>query len=436
MKHKGRILVAEPNCGLLTTLDILLKKHFPHVVSVSSLEKMGSVLQNEEMDVLLVDIGLCLKLEEPEKEMKALSLQYPHMQIVLLSTFAQAGLAVSLASGPALDYITKPWNNDRVVISIKNALLVGELKREAGKVAIIKEGLREESNYFWGVSDAMKKVYANVHKAAYSDAPVVVTGEHGCGKEKIAKEIHSISSGGSSLFTAIDANDVPDSDFPAKLQAKMELAQDGVVFINNADKLSGNNLDLLLKVLKTKKYNKINTNISSDTSSHFILGCAAPLEVPGAIRIDVPPLRQRMDDVPVLAKLFLEKYSRKYNKQIASFSKSAMDFLCSCAWPGNVSELAVTIEKAVVMCDKDEVSTGCLQALMEQGYKEPRDMISSDERVSILSVLEDETLEQMEIRIIKAVLSRNRGNISLTAQQLGITRQTLYNKGKKYGLID
>ncbi|MBR4882248.1 MAG: hypothetical protein IKU18_00050, partial [Bacteroidales bacterium] len=223
---------------------------------------------------------------------------------------------------------------------------------------------------------------------------------------------------------------------PAKLIAKVELVHDGVVFINNADKLSGNNLNLLLDIVKTKKYNKINTSILSDASSRFILGCAAPLEVAGAIRIDVPPLRERMDDVPVLSKLFLEKYCRKYNKQIASFSKGAMDFLCSSAWPGNVSELAVTIEKAVVMCDKNVIAAGCLQALMEQGYKEPRDLISSDERVSILSVLEDETLEQMEIRIIKAVLSRNRGNISLTAQQLGITRQTLYNKGKKYGLID
>jgi DNA-binding NtrC family response regulator len=436
MKSNGRILVVEPNGGLLTTLDILLKKHFSHVVSVTSLEQMYSVLQSEEMDVLLIDMGLCPNQADIETEIVGLASKCPGLQIVLLSTFAQADHAIALASGPALDYITKPWNSGRVIVSIKNALLIGELKREAGKIAMIKEGLREESNYFWGVSDAMKKVYANVHKAAYSDLPVVVTGEPGCGKEKIAREIHSISSASSSLFIAVDANFLPDSDFPAKLSSKIELAQDGILFINNADKLSGNNLDLLMKVIKSKKYNKIGTDISSDTSVHFILGCADAPEVPGAIRIDVPPLRERVDDIPVLCKLFLEKYNRKYNKQIASFSKGAMDFLCSCTWPGNVSELAVTVEKAVVLCAGNEILTSHLQTLSAQGYKEPRDAASADERVSILSVLEDETLEQMENRIIKAVLSRNRGNISLTAQQLGITRQTLYNKGKKYGLID
>ena len=202
MKTNGSILVVEPNGGLLTTLDILLKKHFSHVESVSSLDQMYSVLQSGVVDVAVVDLGACTDAADPGSEIKELSRQYPNLQIVLIATFAQTQLAVSLAGSCALDYFTKPWNNDRVAISVRNALLVSKLKSatEAGR----------------------------------------------------------------------------------------------------------------------------------------------------------------------------------------------------------------------------QQSSG----------------IAPEERVSILSVLEDETLEQMELRIIKAVLSRNRGNISLTAQQLGITRQTLYNKGKKYGLID
>ena len=211
MKMEGTILVVEPNGGLLTTLDILLKKHFSRVVSVAGLEKMHSALQEGGVDVLLFDLGVCVEAGDAESEVKRLSGQYPDMQIVLLATFAQMSTAVSLANSCALDYITKPWNNDKVAISVRNALLIVRLKQEA--VA------------------ASRKV------------------------------------------------------------------------------------------------------------------CEVQKEYP----------------------------------------------------------------------------TG-------EGLHQ--------ERVSILSVLEDETLEQMELRIIKAVLSRNRGNISLTAQQLGITRQTLYNKGKKYGLID
>ena len=228
MKTNGSILVVEPNGGLLTTLDILLKKHFSHVESVSELNQMYSVLQAGGVDVAVVDLGVCTDAADPGSEIKELSRQYPNLQIVLIATFAQTQLAVSLAASCALDYFTKPWNNDKVAISVRNALMIGKLKSEAAQ-------LKHE------LEDARKS----------------------------ATEAGRQQSSGS------------------------------------------------------------------------------------------------------------------------GFSGGAL-------------------------------SGG----------------VSPEERVSILSVLEDETLEQMELRIIKAVLSRNRGNISLTAQQLGITRQTLYNKGKKYGLID
>lgn len=222
MKTDGSILVVEPNGGLLTTLDILLKKHFSRVVSVPALEQMHAALQGGGFDVAVVDLSACTDSEDPGSEIEALCGQYPNLQILLIATFAQIDLAVSLAGSCALDYFTKPWNNDKVAISVRNALLVGKLKSETQRLKNETERLRNEAG-----------------------------------------------------------------------QLKLEVGQ--------------------------------------------------------------------------------QKSGRG---------------------------------------------------------------VALEERVSILSVLEDETLEQMELRIIKAVLSRNRGNVSLTAQQLGITRQTLYNKGKKYGLID
>ena len=222
MKTNGSILVVEPNGGLLTTLDILLKKHFAQVVSVSGLGQMHSVLQGGGVDVAVIDLSACTDSANPGSEIRELSGQYPNLQILLIATFAQTDLAVSLAGSCALDYITKPWNNDKVAISVRNALYVGQLKGEA---------------------------------------------------------------------------------------------------------------------------------------------------------------------------MQLQEAVRRLESERAGLDKGGPD---------------------------------CRSA---RG-------VADQERVSILSVLEDETLEQMELRIIKAVLSRNRGNVSLTAQQLGITRQTLYNKGKKYGLID
>ena len=229
MKTNGSILVVEPNGGLLTTLDILLKKHFAQVVSVSGLGQMHSVLQGGGVDVAVIDLNACTDSANPGSEIRELSGQYPNLQILLIATFAQTDLAVSLAGSCALDYITKPWNNDKVAISVRNALYVGQLKSEVG-------------------------------------------------------------------------------------QLKGEAMQ-------------------------------------------------------------------------------LQEAVRRLESERAGLDKGGPD---------------------------------CRSA---RG-------VADQERVSILSVLEDETLEQMELRIIKAVLSRNRGNVSLTAQQLGITRQTLYNKGKKYGLID
>lgn len=225
MKMDGTILVVEPNGGLLTTLDILLKKHFCKVISVDSLEQMHSALQGGAIDVLVFDLGLCTDSKNPGCEVEQLGGQYPNLQIVLLATFAQIGTAVSLSNSCAMDYITKPWNNGKVAITVGNALLVGKMKRENAQLNQQVERLNHE----------------------------------------------------------------------------LELAR-----------------------------------------------------------------------------------SR-----------------------------AAQVQRDQLACDGPH-----------------------QERVSILSVLEDETLEQMELRIIKAVLLRNRGNISLTAQQLGITRQTMYNKGKKYGLID
>ena len=464
MNVKGNILVVEPNNGLLTTLDILLKKHFSKVISVSKSDDMYTFLNNEEVDVLVLDLSVTTEGKEKVDLVANLVSLYPNTELVLLATFAQVDTALVGIRAGAFDFIPKPWNNDKLIISIKNAINIKHHKKAANRVHLLREGLQDGGNYFWGVSASMKKMYNNVHKVAYSQAPILITGECGCGKELLAKEIHFISQYNKAFFITMDANSLSYDQFMLKLLGKvemidgqveetvgkLELAQDGTLFINNIERLSEDNQKLLLNIVKTNTYNKINSVTSSNTSVRFLFGSQDDLEKRvlrgefneelfnriNDIQIAIPSLRERREDILTLASIFLEKYCRKYGKTIKGFTKQAAEFLLNYNWPGNVSELAVTIEKAVVLCDKPEISPIFFQSIADQGYKVVIEESAPKESVSFLSLLEENSLEQIEMKIIKAVLSRNRGNVSLTAQQLGITRQTLYNKGKKYKLFD
>lgn len=464
MEYKGSVLTVEPNGGLSTTLEILLKKHFGKVISVVGLDEMFAVLDAEEIDVLVLDLNLCTSGNGSGNLVENLVELYPNTEIVLLTSLSQATNAVAQINAGATDYITKPWNNDKLVITVKNAMKIGALKKEVGRVALLQRGLKGESDYFWGISSVMKKVYATVHQAAYTDTPVLVNGELGCGKEKIAAEIHAISKRSDAFFMVIDADAIPEEMFALNLvgkckngeessesvAGKLELAQGGTLFINNVDKLSLPNQKLLLDIIKTNTYSSINSNISSIASSKFIFGSSSDLEKMtlkgefleelynriNIIKIELPPLRGRRDDILPLASVFLDKYNKKFRKKIKGFNKAAMEFLTSCNWPGNVSELAATIEKAVILCDMSEITPAHLQSAGQALPDTANERYAPDANLSLLSLIGENTLEQIEKKIIKAVLLRNRGNMSLTAKQLGITRQTLYNKGEKYGLID
>ena len=268
----GNILIVQPNAGLLTTLDILLKKHFSKVLSVPGLDEMTIAFEQEEVDVLLLDMSLC----SPESGLIAgLLSARSDVEIVLLATFAQAGAAVEGVNSGAFDYVSKPWNNDRLIISIKNAIMAKRYKKAAGRIDMLREGLQERVSYFWGISPSMKRVYNEVHKLSHTGVPVLINGEYGCGKELLAREIHSISRlSGKSFFISIESDQASDANFSLKL----ELAQQGTFFINNIDRLPLSGQQILLDVIKSGKYKKGGENVLAENSLRFIFGCAVDLE--------------------------------------------------------------------------------------------------------------------------------------------------------------
>lgn len=455
------ILIVEPNNGLLTSLDILLKKHFGKVTSVEGTDAMYSFLNSTKADLLLLDLSaVSATTDSKQNIINRIKQICPQMEIILLSTFSQADEALAGVKCGAFDYIPKPWNNDKLIISVKNAIMAKHYKKEAARISNLREDLMESGNYFWGISPAMKKMYTEVHKAAYSQTPVLLCGECGCGKELLAKELHFLSQNNRSFFMKIDVCNCNGEEFAEKLlgsrnrTGKLDLVGNGTLFINNIHRLDLDNQKLLLNIIKSNSFSKIDDNISCNTSARFIFGTAANIETMvlhgefmeelynqiNIFQIPIPPLRNRKEDIVPLATIFLEKYCSKYGKKIKGFSAKASESMTDYRWDGNVSELAITVEKAVILCDTDEAGIRCFPSLSENACSNTGmgNTGNNMENTNTFpaAFMEDETLEQIEMHVIKKVLARNRGNISLTAQQLGITRQTLYNKGKKYKIID
>lgn len=461
MLEQGCVLAAEANKGLLTSLNLLLKKNFSKVLSVGYFDQIRTILETESVDVLILDINGYKEKEESIPFIEEIKRLECCTEIVILATFAEIETAVKGVKSGAFDFVIKPWNNEKLILSIRNALAVKKYKQEAAEVDFIKEALLERENYFWGISTAMEKVYDTVHKVADSPMPVLISGEYGVGKRSLAKEIHFISERRNSFCAIVDLDKIADGLFcnelfgvekgtdglaPGKV-GKIELARNGTLIINRIEKLSMPDQLILLNAIETNKYKRTGGHALNNVSARFICTACKDLEqmtIDGSfnkdlydriktIQISVPSLICRKDDIIPMAKILLERYSRKYDKEVTDFTADAKELLSYFNWQGNVSELAVTIEKAVILSSDAKLSP-CNLFLKQADPEDVHSLLGSlfGQKNGALP----ETLEEMEIRVLKEGLARNNGNMTLTAQQLGITRQTLYNKGKKFRLID
>ena len=311
---------------------------------------------------------------------------------------------------------------------------------------VLKGQLAPEREVVWGESEAMRRVYRLIEKVAVTDANVLITGENGTGKEIVAREIHALSKRNSEVMISVDMGAVTETLFESELFGhvkgaftdaredrigKFEAANKGTLFLDEIGNLSYGLQSKLLVAIQSRKIIRVGSNKPINVDIRLV--CATNSDLPRMVRegtfredllyrintihIEIPPLRERGKDVLLLADSFLQVYGRKYRKPDLSFSRETRERLLTYSWPGNVRELQHTIEKAVIMCDRQELC--------------PEDFLFKNipEQVSV-----GETLEDMEREMIRQALERHKGNLSAVAAQLGITRQTLYNKMKKFNL--
>ena len=454
-RNKGSVLVIDDNKNVLTALRILLTNYFEKVTLLSSPNQILTTLREVKPDVVLLDMNFSAGINSGNEGLFWLSeikKQDVDLPVVLFTAYADIDLAVKALKQGASDFVVKPWDNARLVATLQSAYTLRESRKEVKhlreKQSVLQGELNKESEICWGVSPAMQELHHLLKKVAKTDANILITGENGTGKEVIAREIHRLSSRNTEVFIAVDMGAITETLFEseffghvkgaftdAKIDriGKIEAANNGTLFLDEIGNLSYTLQAKLLNVLQSRHIIRVggNTLISVDIR----LICATNRNLTesvqkeefredllyriNTIQVEIPPLRERKEDIPLLADFFLKKYAKKYLKENLILSPEAIRKLREYPWPGNIRELQHTLEKAVI--------------LTENAVLQPEDFYLN-KPAKADSNLTATTLEDAEKILISNSLRKNKGNLSAVAEELGISRPTLYNKMNKYGI--
>ena len=453
MTKQGTILIVDDNKGVLAAIDMLLSGTFKKVITISNPNRIPAMLETENIDVVLLDMNFSSGINNGNEgifwlgEIRKISNDLP---VVLFTAYADIELAVKTVKEGATDFVVKPWDNAKLIATLLSAYRLRqsqtEVKQLREKEIELKKQLTSGEELIWGDSPVMQQLHRLIEKVASTDANILITGENGTGKEMIAKELHRLSKRNKEVMIGVDMGAITETLFESELfghvkgaftdaredrVGKFEAANKGTLFLDEIGNLSYGLQSKLLVAIQSRKIIRVGSNKLINVDIRLV--CATNSDLPRMVRegtfredllyrintihIEIPPLRERGKDVLLLADSFLQVYGRKYRKPDLSFSRETRERLLTYSWPGNVRELQHTIEKAVIMCDRQELR--------------PEDFLFKNipEQVSV-----GETLEDMEREMIRQALERHKGNLSAVAAQLGITRQTLYNKMKKFNL--
>ncbi len=450
MAKEGTILVVDDNKSILSALELLLKSYFDRVVMTSTPNQIDSSLREDKPDVVLLDMNFSAGINNGNEGLfwlRRIKEQRPEVEVVLFTAYADIDLAVRGIKEDAFDFVSKPWDNDKLLATLRGAYNLRRSRRDVKQLKEIKRELLNEPALYWGASDTMKRLRETLEKVADTDACILITGENGTGKEMLAREIHKLSSRRGELMVTVDVGALPESLFESELfghikgsftdakadrAGKFEVADHGTLFL---DEIANIPLHLQAKLLSAIQSGQI-TRVGSNTpvpvdirlisaTNRNVVDMAAQgtfredlLYRINTIHLDLPPLRQRMEDIVPLAEMFLAKYAAKYNKPASSFSREVKKLLSTYSWPGNIRELQHTVEKAVILSGGRVIDTDIL--LLNTRRRAIGDPGS--------------TLKEIEREVIREAIERHGGNLSAVAGQLGITRQALYNKIKRFEL--
>lgn len=451
---KGKILILDDNKSVLTALEMLLQTEFEDVYTLKSPNELISTIQKYKVDVILLDMNFKAGINNGNEGIYWLSQIQKYdssISVIMITAFGDVELAVKTVKEGAFDFILKPWDNNKIISTLNAALKLRKSKLQNASLIktthVLKLELKPSGQTFIGQSAPIKRLMKMVKKVAITDANVFITGENGTGKELIAREIHMHSKRDKEIMLTVDMGALNESLFESELFGhtkgsftdakadrigKFEAAEKGTLFLDEIGNLPLTLQAKMLSALQNRSIVKLGSNTQIPINIRLISASNKNLESMisddlfredllyriNTITIELPPLRERGNDILLIAEFYLIKYAKKYEKCGLKINQKAMHKLLSYRWPGNVRELQHTIEKAVILAD-DKV-------LNEDSFS------LSDRTINVKKDLYKKTLDEMEHEMILANIDNENGNMSSVAKNLGISRQTLYNKLKKY----
>ncbi|MEW7279612.1 sigma-54 dependent transcriptional regulator [Aquimarina sp. 2201CG1-2-11] len=450
--QNGKILIIDDNKSVLSALEILLQFEFKHIQTLSNPNQISSFPNLSDFDIVILDMNFSAGVNTGNEGLfwlREIKKKAAHTSVIMMTAYGAVDLAVKALKEGATDFILKPWNNEKLMATIKSAYSLRKSRKEVQelkqKESHLKQVINQNTNYIIGNSKALTSVLNLIRKVAKTDVNVLITGENGTGKELIARELHRMSSRMNEVFIGVDMGSISETLFESELfghtkgaftdakedrAGKFEAANKGTLFLDEIGNLSLQTQAKLLSAIQNRTIVRVGSNKSVPVNIRLV--CATNCNLPqmveegifredllyriNTIHIEVPPLRERDNDILVLADFYLKKFASKYGKPALRINAAAEQKLLEYRWPGNVRELQHTIERAVILC--------------EGNVLKPTDFLLST-TTAISMDKGPETLDEMERLMINKALDSNNGNYSAAANQLGISRQTLYNKIKK-----
>jgi len=453
---KGTLLIVDDNKSVNSALEMMLQYEVQKVITITSPKRIHEILDQTEIDIVLLDMNFQAGINLGNEGlfwMKEILKHDNDISVVMITAYGDVELAVKAIREGAVDFVLKPWDNEKLLATINAAWKLRSSRHEAHILKndnqfLKKEIKRSEERIVLGASPTMINVMNIVRKVAGTNANILITGENGTGKELVAREIHNLSERSNELMISVDMGSITESLFESEMfghvkgaftdakddrAGKFEIAQKGTLFLDEIGNLSSQSQSKLLSALQNRYIVRVGSNKQIPVDIRLICATNSRLSDRvseglfredllyriNTIQIEVPPLRDRVDDIPVLAFHFLKIYSEKYNKHNKKISTQALEKLSNYYWPGNVRELQHSIEKAVILSDSSVLNPSDFSLAAST-----KGLIDSNST----------TLEEMEKKLIGESIKKYDNNLSIVASKLGITRQTLYNKLKKYDL--
>lgn len=455
-KKVGKVLVVDDDQYVTLSLRMLLEQHFKKVEVLNAPKFIPETLSKQVFDVVLLDMNFRpgeTSGKEGIKWLKKIIEQDANTSVILMTAYGGVDIAVRAIKDGAVDFVVKPFQNEKLITTVTAALQLSQSKKAVKHLRSQKDILSSTMDFQYanmiGHSDIMKGVFQTVEKVARTDANVLILGENGTGKELIARALHRSSPRSGEVFISVDLGAISETLFESELfghkkgaftdakedrVGRFEAASGGTLFLDEIGNLSLPLQAKLLTVLQNRKVVRVGSNKSIDIDIRLV--CATNMNLPKMVKegtfrqdllyrintvaLNLPALRDRTEDIPLLAEHFLKVYCKKYQKPELRVPEYVVKKLQKYHWPGNVRELQHALERAVILSDGTNLKSSDFQFLTDDVEDEQQ--------------FENYNLEELEKWAIKNALVKHKGNVSHAAKELGLTRGSMYRRMEKYGL--